>query len=251
MLSRAFNPAGGVRYHLRAWRHSRARWAPFRAEVARWLVREWAPAEKRLAIIGASGGYCLDPAFLARFDEITCFDPDPLARHVFRARLPAALADRVRWRGEDLLRDPGRGALERALAGPGQALLFSNLLGQLHLLYPDEAELAAQRARVAEWLRARSAQGRAWASFHDRVSGPLAPRLPAGGLASPRRLTDAELLERCYSLPDPRATVGEIELVDHQTEGFFAESLPHRYFDWPLSPGHHHLIEAVCDKGQA
>ena len=45
MLRAAFNPAGGVRYHLRARRHRDHEWAPFRTAVDAWLAG-WDPGDR-------------------------------------------------------------------------------------------------------------------------------------------------------------------------------------------------------------
>ena len=61
-----FNPAGGLRYHLRAYRHSARLWQPFRWTLGEWLLG-WRPPETTLALFGPSGGYCLQPFLLERF----------------------------------------------------------------------------------------------------------------------------------------------------------------------------------------
>ena len=224
-----FNPAGGLRYHLRA-ALSHERWAPFRAGVSRWLETQWNPSERRLVIVGPSGGYCLEPSFLERFEEIVCIDPDPLAELIFKLRLPRPLARRVRWiRGD---------AFEQEIPNQGYALLFSNFLGQLSVIHEEEAELSARKRRVTALLASRAGS---WASFHDRVSGPVAPELPREGVRESRRLSDAEIIERFYQ----RTSGARVELVDHRTEGLFEASRTHDYFAWALRPGQHHLIEAT------
>ncbi|HVZ35787.1 MAG TPA: hypothetical protein VG963_25345, partial [Polyangiaceae bacterium] len=81
-------------------------------------------------------------------------------------------------------------------------------------------------------------------SFHDRVSGPLAPSLEEP-IAAEQRWSDRELLEQAYY-----GAEGEIggALLDHGTEGFFPERLPHLYLRWELAPGSFHLIEAVASE---
>jgi hypothetical protein len=239
----AFNPAGGVGYHLRARRHSRRLWEPFRWSLGEWLLG-WQPPEVSLVLVGPSAGYNLQPFLFERFEHVLVLEPDPIARWLFRRRLARAPLDprpRLEFVSEDhLVQHPERlvPLLERA----GEpALLFCNVLGQLTtLLDADEPDARFEAIRQA--VRAASA-GRSYASFHDRLSGPLAPDID-GVVRSARRWSDAEALEHAYAAPAGEAPV--VELTDHQTEGFFPEDQPHVYLRWELEPGAHHLIEAVC-----
>lgn len=223
-------------YHLRAARHSRGRWAPFRRDLGRWLAG-WQPRESKLLLIGPSAGYSLEPEFLARFTSVVAVDPDPLARWFFARRLGSPAA----WERADYLRDgagvPSSRRLGELLAAyPGHAVLFCNLLGQLKLL-PEVKEPALRGwfASLPELL-----SGRSFASYHDRLSGELAPHVVGGESAV---LTNDQLTERFYSdasLPDGKT----LELIDHLTDGIFP-GLPRAYFHWELHPRAHHLIEGV------
>lgn len=238
------NPAGGLRYHVRGYRLSETLWAPFRFALAEWLYG-WEPPEKKLVIVGPSAGWCVQPFFFERFEEVLCLEPDPVAHFLFRRRLaraPLELRPRLRFDAEDrLLADPS--ALSRVLDAEGDAaVLFSNVLGQVRVLLgandTDDARLSGVRAAVQGAIR-----GRSWASFHDRVSGELEPALE-GRLDADRRLSDEELREELYSAvtPDGASTP---PLLDHLTSGFFPADRPHAYFNWPLLPGVFHLIEAT------
>jgi hypothetical protein len=244
-VSAAFlNPAGGLRYHVRGYRLSETLWAPFRFALAEWLYG-WEPREKRLVIVGPSAGWCVQPFFFERFEEVLCLEPDPVAHVLFRRRLSRAPLDprpRLRFDAKDhLLSDTD--ALARVLDAEGDAaVLFSNVLGQVRVLlgasHSDDERLASVRARVHAAIR-----GRSWASFHDRVSGELEPALE-GRFDADHRLSDAELREHFYvtAMPDGGAPP---PLLDHLTAGFFPEDRPHAYFCWPLLPGVFHLIEAT------
>ena len=247
------NPAGGLRYHLRGFWHSKRLWWPFRFALAEWLYA-WQPPEKRLVIVGPSAGYCMEPLTLERFDEVVCLEPDPVARFLFTRRLaraPLEKQPKVEFVTEDLiLADPTR--FERFMQEQGPAaVLFSNFLGQLRVLLsatgPDERLEETKRAIVA------ALEGHSWASFHDRVSGTLEPGSREPFLAE-RRLTDEELLEVFYghhrvepSEADRNliSATGELPLLDHLTSGLFPTEREHRYFVWELMPGQYHLIEAV------
>lgn len=239
----AFNPAGGVNYHLRARRHARRLWEPFRWSLGEWLLG-WQPPEANLVLVGPSAGYNLQPFLFERFEHVLVLEPDPLARWLFRRRLARApLERRPRLEfvaGDHLVRHPERlvPLLERA----GQpALLFSNIIGQLMLLLDSDTP-DAPFAAIVDAVQAATT-GRSFASFHDRLSGPLPPDVE-GVVRVARRWSDAEVLEHAYSAPAGERPV--IELHDHHTAGFFAEDQPHAYLRWELEPGQHHLIEAVC-----
>ncbi|HLV64515.1 MAG TPA: hypothetical protein VKY73_01830 [Polyangiaceae bacterium] len=238
------NPAGGVRYHLRAFRYGAKLWQPFRWALGEWLLG-WEPPERTLVLLGPSGGYCLQPFLFERFERVVCLEPDPVARFVFQRRLSRAPLERrpvLELVAEDhLLEDPER--LLRLLERLGEsAVLFSNVLGQLRVLLGVTEREAPELVRVHAAV-ARAIEGRSWVSFHDRLSGEL--RLDfAQPLVADGRLSDAEVLEHLYAQPgetDP-APLG---LTDHLTAGLFPSELPHAYFAWELEPGLFHAIEAV------
>jgi hypothetical protein len=242
------NEAGGLRYHLRGLRYAENLWQPFRFALAEWLYA-WAPPEKKLVVVGASGGWCVQPFFYERFTDVLCLEPDPLAHFFFRRRLaraPLEARPRLRFEREDhLLADPT--ALVRLLEAEGDsAVLFTNIVGQLRVLLDaydlDEPRFAAVRAAVG-----KATAGRSWASFHDRVSGAIEPELTSG-VYVPARLGNAEIVRRFF--PTLEASTirsdGAGELLDHLTAGFFPPERPHAYFSWPLMPGVFHLIEATC-----
>lgn len=226
------SPAGGVVYHLRARRYGTDLWESFRRALADWLAG-WHPETTAILLVGPSAAYCLDDAFLARFRDVEVVEPDPVARWLLRRRLERAGTSRIVFRGDDpLLADPGA-----LLDGdPSRAVLFCNVLGQVRFLLPDDT--------FASWATAfRAAAGaRPWASFHDRVSGPLAPDL-TGGADSDHGLDDEEIVARFYArIPDATAPH---ELLDHLTAGLWPATLPRRYLAWQVTPGRFHLIEAV------
>ena len=239
------NEAGGLRYHLRGFRYAESLWQPFRFALAEWLYA-WEPPEKKLVVVGASGGWCVQPFLFERFTEVLCLEPDPLAHFVFRRRLARAPLDprpTLRFeRADHLLEDPTR--LVRLLEAEGDAcVLFSNILGQLLALLglerDDDPRLLAIRAAVAE-----ATKGRSFASFHDRVSGHHEPELEQG-VTSEARLSNADVVRRFFPALDGSTPAGHGELLDHLTGGFFPANRPHSYFTWPLLPGVFHLIEAT------
>jgi hypothetical protein len=219
------NPAGGLRYHWRAQRHAR-RWRTFTGPLAAWLA-DWETTATRLLLVGPSAGWCLPDALFLRFREIDVLEPDPLARLLLRRRLRALdvraqvherdylTGDRVERLGDDF---------------PEHAVAFCNVLGQLRFLRGDLDDPARDRAWKASLMR--TLEGREWLTFHDRLSGLIAPRIARSVDDS----SDDGLAAAFYE--------GEGELTSHGTDGLFPH-MPRRYFVWELLPGQHHLIEAI------
>lgn len=236
VLDALLNPAGGVRYHLRAQRFRPQLWAAFRASLEHWF-EAWHPPAKRLAIVGPSGGYCLPLELVTRFDEVVCYEPDPIARFVLARRLRALPGERkLTWVTNDVWVEPvlrGDGPRSGWLR-PDTALLFSNFIGQLMFLVEDTRwsdYQAKWRERVLPLLETLP-----WASFHDRLSGTIEPSIATP--ASAKRLNDSQLL-KWYGSHDTG------ELLDHASNELLPVGERYGYFHWPLTPDQHHLIEAV------
>ncbi|MBA4397744.1 MAG: hypothetical protein C0394_10255 [Syntrophus sp. (in: bacteria)] len=198
-LPSLFNPAGGLRYHLRALRYSKDIWQPFRRDIGDYLL-SWPVASKTLLIVGPSGGYCLPPYIFNRFDQLVCLEPDPLARYIFRRRLlqaPLEHRPRLEFITEDcLLKNPRQ--LVRLVEGmEDTTLLFSNVLGQLRFLLQIEAESDLRLMHIRDAV-AEATQHRAFASFHDRVSGMVRPTFTMPFL-SDSRLSDEALLSHLFA----------------------------------------------------
>jgi hypothetical protein len=231
-----WSPAGGIRYHLRALRHRERAWRPFRAALEAWLS-DWQPQASKLAIVGPSGGYCLPLAPLARFAQLIVFEPDPIARWVLRRRLaPRA----VQFIAHDVWIEPllSGGSLPTPLLRDDTALLFTNFIGQLPFLVPPERWDAWRAAWCSQlWPLLERVP---WASFHDRVSGSVAPRIN-GRLISAQRFSDEQVRE----LYEPERPGQIIELLDHSSRELLPEGRSYEYLHWPLMAGAHHLIEAV------
>jgi|GEM_PF-354604 hypothetical protein len=235
------NPAGGLRYHVRALFGGRP-WAPFRAALAGWLA-ELEPRVPRAVLVGPSAGYTFPDAFLRRFTALTVLEPDPIAGYLLLRRLRRLGVPVLRLESRDLLIAPlldgSSGLAELLQADPEASLIFGNVLGQTRFLR-EEAEFerfkSAFRERVVPLLDSRS-----WLSFHDRLSGTLAPSFSAPFLA-PQRLDDHAVLRELYGRAPASAPQ---ELFDHQSDGFFPANVPHAYFSWQIDGTRHHLIEGV------
>ncbi|MCP5277284.1 MAG: hypothetical protein H6935_02865 [Thiobacillus sp.] len=218
------HPSGGLVYHLRAWRHGKGLWRPFHDQVRQWLSR-WRPAESHLVLVGPSGGYALDLAFLSRFDRVTALEPDGLARFILSRRFPGL---GIRFNSDFQVARP-QGFTRLAQAYPDAAFLFCNLLGQ---------QLVGQRADFQRraWLgdMAGDLAGRTWASWHDLAS---AHRAPDG--------RDCLRLEKSEPLEDVLGHFwqgGELAIHDHEVGGL-VPALPREYALWQLRPGQYHLVE--------
>ena len=234
------NPAGGLRYHLRALLGGRD-WQPFRAALASWLTGFEASAE-RAVWVGPSAGYTFPDAFLRRFTAITVLEPDPIAAHLIARRLRRLEIDAQIERSDRLLTPllkGGNGLAELLRADPSACVIFGNVLGQTRFLVEDpdfEPMKRAFRERIVPLLA-----GRAWLSIHDRLSGGFAPNFQQP-YSAPARLDDAAVLRELYSSAPAEA---KIELFDHQSEGFFPSNRAHTYFHWQIDRARHHLIEGV------
>jgi hypothetical protein len=170
-------------------------------------------------------------------------DPDPIAGLLICRRLRRLGVPSLRLERADYLLSPlldGRAGLAELLrAEPSACLVFGNVLGQTRFLLEDsdfERFKCTFRERIVPLLA-----GRAWLSFHDRLSGSFAPSFQQPYLA-PARLDDAAVLRDLYPSAQAEAP---IELIDHQSEGFFPSTLAHAYFHWQIDRARHHLIEGV------
>lgn len=214
--------SGGLRFHLRAWRHRR-RWAAFHAAVADWL-RAWHPDRPHLVLVGPSAGYDLPAGWLGGFTRITVLEPDPLARWLLRRRPDAT---RLHFDDLDCLATPD-GLAHLKARFPDAAILFCNVLGQV----------TAPGGRGWAELCACHLRDLPWASLHDVVSTPRAPRADAVRASFPGGTSLEAVLAAFWP-------GGELPLVDHATFALGGD-VPHHYVLWPLRPGRWHLVEWVA-----
>ncbi|MCX8043893.1 MAG: hypothetical protein N3B18_07195 [Desulfobacterota bacterium] len=238
LLRALINPAGGLRYHLRAMLYSPVLWRGFRKNIGAWLER-WNPPEHRLIIIGQSGGYILNKTFLSRFQHIIAVDPDLLAALIFAARFRRT-CQHITIVTEDFFITPEYSVapLQDFLAKYGAAaVLLSNFLGQIPFLITDDER---RRQLILFWHThlVHLLAGRNWASFHDRYSSNQRPT-QWRTLQTECRCS-AETLIRYFYGKNAGGT-----FIDHETEGYFPNILFYEYSVWQLTPRNYHLIEAV------
>jgi hypothetical protein len=236
-----FSPSGGLVYHARAWRRAHTSWQPFRASVAEWLAAQL-PSADELILVGPSAGHCLPLEQLASFRRVLVLDPDPLARWLLARRLRSRNAKLiVEEEARDVLLTPlltDAPGLEQVLERrPHAALLFCNVLGQLHFGLSEEQQATFQRnfqGRIVPQLAPRT-----WASFHDRWSLDSSEELPAH-VSFAERPGDDELGRRFFGAAGP-----SVEVLEHGTAELFPAELPRRYFSWRITPSAVHIVEAL------
>lgn len=223
------HPSGGVVYHLRAWRYGKTLWPGFHSRVRDWLTA-WRPENDHLVLVGPSGGYALDAAFLARFPRLTALEPDRLACRLLRHRFP-----QIRFRFDtdfDLAKADGFHLLAKRY--PDAAFLLCNLLGQQLVGQGAGFDRRAWRADLEPALT-----GRAWASWHDLVSTHRAPD-NMEAIALERAEPLEALLGRFWQ-------GGDLAIYDHECDGLAPEA-PREYALWALRPGQYHLVEWLAFK---
>jgi hypothetical protein len=229
------NKSGGLNYHLRAIRFQSNIWSPFKDHLNNWL-KEWQPSEKKLVLIGASGGYTIPKQFLDQFDHVFCIDPDPMAQPIFKHRFQS---QNIYWDSDDYLETRSKFKLsleDLVFRYHDSAFLFCNVLGQRPLLLEsslrDEAKICKWNLRLTEKLKKTT-----WASFHDRLSIKAQP-FYYDPISKPFSLTVPELLDHYF----PHSQSGEV--IDHLSQQI-GINLPKWYCPWQLTPQHCHIIEGV------
>lgn len=221
--------SGGLLYHLRAWCYRTTLWQAFHRQVHVWLMA-WQPRASHLVLVGPSGGYALHSEFLQRFMRVTVLEPDPLARWILRRRFPGVAFE---FSDSGVFSSP-EGPAWLALAWPGAAFLFCNLLGQ---------RLVGQARHRTPWLLELepALDGREWASWHDLASTDRPPDR-AGEWYVPDAVHLDTVLQHFW-------VHGELSIHDHACSGLW-QNLPRRYAIWPLTPHRFHVVEWLSVPGQ-
>jgi hypothetical protein len=114
---------------------------------------------------------------------------------------------------------------------PRHAVLFANLLGQRRFHRIDVAATEAELAAIAPRLA-----GRAWASFHERLSGRA------------RDLGDTPRAFACAAALTPEKLARRVgasgEWLDHLTTDALPATVARRIMPWRLRRGRVHWVEA-------
>ena len=220
--------SGGFFYHLRAWRFKNSLWKAHLSATAKFL-ESWNPKSRSILLIGPSGGYSIPKGWLARFETIVAYEPDPLARWIFEWRhgvKPRWIRKKFPFRSLD--------PLKRVPDSIG-AVLFCNILGQIVISSPG---------RMARSLK-KGLEGREWASYHDALSGS---RIEFDlEEARPARASIHEMKGWIYVADRNRKL---IEVNSHTAPEVFQDwkGLKFAYWQWRIVPGYTHLIEGVYQK---
>jgi hypothetical protein len=193
------------------------------------FLSEWNPKSRNLILIGPSGGYSLPEGWLSKFDSITAFEPDFMARMLFENRHrvnPQWIRKGFPFHDFSALRE---------IPKEGAAVLFCNILGQLPIRNPSRFQTVMQQ----------ELKGREWASYHDALSGEgiefdLEDRRP--GRAS------LQEMESWSYVKNPKKR--EVSVNSHPAPDLFrgGDALEFRYWQWRILPNFTHLIEGVYPK---
>lgn len=254
-------PTGGLTYHTLALMYRRSLWRPFLDRVEHWLEHDWKPNSPHLVVFGSSAGWTLPRDFIRGFESVTCVEPDPMGRWLFRRRFMTERKKRFSAVARfDLLPWTSHAPTtfgEFVNSRPNHAFLFSNILGQVALL-PDEAthhrKSNPARAPIAEThTRFISAlQGREWASYHDVFSSRATPHLNVDGMDLPAAATPAG----DNNAPSDDTLAADLasrffptsaEVTDHETL-WLSRGRPTRLAVWNLRPDQNHVIGFICEK---
>lgn len=226
--------SGGLKYHARSVRYLKTLWASHRFHVESFLEK-WNPPRAHLLLIGPSGGYSLPKAWLKKFDQITAIEPDPIARKIFEIRFGI----RPHWIKSPLDFHLAFSSEFEKRVSDASSILFCNLLGQLEI--QDEVLFKASLRKIYD--------GKAWASYHDVLSGSgFRFELPPELNTLARKLSLEELKQGI----DPIGPSSTIELNAHPAYDLFTtdQSALFQYWEWTLTPNQTQVIEGVIRHGE-
>lgn len=228
-----FSRSGGLLYHMRAIKYRDSLWKDFRRHLAEfqknWLERLPQQQKEHLILVGGSGGHCLSQEFLRSFQNIIHIDMDPWAPFFFKKRHPEISIHFIR---RSVFNDEGKilPELLEKFSPSNSVWLWSNLLGQIGLHYPEE-EVPKMIQHVVSRMEKHS-----WMSFHDLYSLPSTEPIQRLGL-SQKFLSWSDAGKEISRLKQKK-----VILTDHLTK----DSFPFKEKEillWPLRPKQIHFIE--------
>ena len=247
-LQGLFNKSGGLSYHYQALRYKNSLWKNYNKSICGWL-KEWKQGGRRLVIIGPSGGYSLNSKFLGRYERIYCVDPDPLAQKIFCRRFSNHV---VSWDYQNYFLNR-QGEFEINLLNDffnhhkDADFLFTNILGQLALIYPRAAYIDRSRKNLSNnfkgWLihfrNLLSAYN--FASFHDLYSTKYKPDRLVQEISIGQGDLDLKTLVSSFYDSSKRQS---LTFADHHTSVLFKE-FPRKIIYWKRTKKNYHFIECV------
>lgn len=242
-----FNPAGGLIYHFRALRHRDKEWWPFRVSIGRWTGK-WVPKSSAVVLIGPSAGYCIPGSLLSRFQYIMAFEPDRLARRLFKKNHPTA---RVEWASRaDFLQvvRKERGDRTKILRRFGlpedTAFVFPNFLGQVEFLSRTSDE---DLKRIAEVVFSGP-----FLTFHDRLNASWSLKEGAEVFESFGRASAEDLAKAFLKEPLSKSATA---IEEHSLEPFIErlkelgvplDRLEWTYWPWKFRQDRVQIVEGVA-----
>jgi len=250
-----WSSSGGILYLWKAFRYRQKLWSPFVGALAPvllgWAKKVQSRGVRRLWIFGTNAGWTLPLNLPGGFSEIVAVEPDPLAFQIFQWRMARENLTSCKFTNlakSPLTRDPRD--LEdwmKSQIKEGDAVLFSNLLGQWSLQFREGQE--REQNCFVPYFEALFKRVPC-ASYHDRLSGKISRRLSAvvsSGFLSAEEWTNQ--LKSNLSSHYENEDVSEIELCDHGLEKFFRglrqSSSRIENFHWEISPQLFHWIEWI------
>jgi len=241
-----FNPAGGLKYHLRALRYRHHDWWQFRVAIGEWTA-QWVPKSSALALVGPSAGYCIPGSLLSRFETVLAFEPDPIARFLFKKNHPTA---RIEWADDpNFLRvvQTEKGDRVRVLRRFGlpenTPFVFPNFLGQVEALPrtgDDDLKRIADVVAPGPFL-----------TFHNRLSASWSVK-SVDRMEQVGRISGAVLAQHFLSEALPKKD----SAIEERTLDPFFQRLSElgcdlsqkkwNYWLWPLHPGERvQIVEGI------
>ncbi len=231
-----FHESGGVIYHWRALLNQRLKklWAPH-LEQTHAFLEEWNPKANSIYLIGPSGGYSLPKTWLKKFKTIIAFEPDPIARKIFEIRT----GTKPQWIKTHFDFNSVQEGKTKFTAG--SAILFCNVLGQIH--FDEHAGLLAQE------VLCKLSESHPLASYHDILSGDhfrFEWSSPMDADTPVRVKYEIEALDPYFGA---NQGVTELDLHVHPAAYLFQEEhFLYQYWEWQITPTQTQVIEGVYKK---
>lgn len=227
LANHLLHPSGGLIWHWRAWLN-RHHWSPLTTALRDW-IRDWIaqipPEQRSLILIGPSAGWTLPLDLFGRFDTITVFEPDIMARQLLRYRLTGTS---LFFESRDVFSEGGLHYLQTHY--PHHAILFCNVLGQL--APEDEEQAQSWCGQLRTSLRHHT-----WASYHDLISTHLPPTHFERVVNFAANTSFDTVLKHFWR-------VNEIEICDHHTFEL-TKDVRFACIPWRLRKNQWHLLQWV------
>lgn len=189
-------------------------------------------------VIGASAGWMMSSAWLARYKSVHTWDIDPLAARFFRWRhgrtLQAQGVRLVCHTGDALTQLP-----HLLREHPQASIFLDNVLGQIRFQNQHIAQAEKRLRSITQALR-----GRHWGSVHDRMSGPVQMAWPAQALPNIQTVTQVHPEDAQTTQHWLTSMGAQSPWLDHLTGSIFPEGTRLTNMAWPMKPAYWHWLQA-------